>query len=46
MAQTVDVNQETSDLETKRSITHDTDGVAVFVLNLPSNVTALKFEVS
>ncbi|EDL08638.1 hemolytic complement, partial [Mus musculus] len=45
MAQTVDVNQETSDLETKRSITHDTDGVAVFVLNLPSNVTVLKFEI-
>ncbi|XP_031225832.1 complement C5 [Mastomys coucha] len=45
MAQTVDENQETTDLETKRSITHAADGVASFVVNLPSEVTALKFEV-
>ncbi|XP_027241244.2 complement C5 isoform X1, partial [Cricetulus griseus] len=44
-AQTVDVNQETSDLEPKRSVTHTTDGVASFVVNLPSEVTALNFNV-
>lgn len=45
-AQTVDVNQETSDLESKGSITRLSDGVASFVLNLPSGVTALNFDVS
>lgn len=45
-AQTVDVNQETSDLESKESITRLSDGVASFVLNLPSGVTALNFDVS
>ncbi|XP_051041245.1 complement C5 [Phodopus roborovskii] len=44
-AQAVDVNQETSDLESKRSVTHTTDGVASFVVNLPSDVTALNFNV-
>ncbi|XP_055455987.1 complement C5 [Psammomys obesus] len=45
MAQTVDVNQETSDLEPKRSVTHASDGVASFVVNLPSEVKALRFNV-
>lgn len=45
-AQTVDVNQETSDLEAKRSTTNAADGVASFVVNLPSDVTGLQFEVS
>ncbi|XP_038191822.1 complement C5-like [Arvicola amphibius] len=44
-AQTVDENQDTSDLEPKRSVTHATDGVAPFVVNLPSEVTALNFNV-
>ncbi|OBS72579.1 hypothetical protein A6R68_12851, partial [Neotoma lepida] len=44
-AQIVDVNQETSDLEPKRSVTHATDGAASFVVNLPSEVTTLKFYV-
>ncbi|KAM7316887.1 hypothetical protein ACRRTK_024618 [Alexandromys fortis] len=44
-AQAVDENQDTSDLEPKRSVTHATDGVAPFVVNLPSEVTALHFNV-
>nr|XP_004662810.2 complement C5 [Jaculus jaculus] len=44
-AQTVDVNQETSDMEPKKSLTHVSDGVASFVVNLPSGVTALEFSV-
>nr|XP_008271599.1 complement C5 isoform X1 [Oryctolagus cuniculus] len=44
-AQTVDVNQQTSDLETKGSVTRLSDGVASFVVNLPSGVTALDFYV-
>ncbi|KAM9207363.1 complement C5 [Dugong dugon] len=44
-AKTVDVNEETSDLESKKSITNVNDGVASFVVNLPSGVTALEFEV-
>ncbi|XP_058380728.1 complement C5 [Diceros bicornis minor] len=44
-AQTVDVNQETSDLESKKSVTHSSDGVASFVVNLPSEVTVLEFNV-
>ncbi|KAK7802507.1 hypothetical protein U0070_018246, partial [Myodes glareolus] len=44
-AQTVDENQDTSDLEPKRSVTHATDGVAPFVVNLPSEVMALNFNV-
>ncbi|XP_073907214.1 complement C5 [Castor canadensis] len=42
-AQTVDINQETSDLESQRSVSHLNDGVAAFVVNLPSGVTALEF---
>lgn len=45
-AQTVDVNQETSDLESKKSVTQSSDGVASFVVNLPSGVTVLEFNVS
>ncbi|XP_058528625.1 complement C5 [Ochotona princeps] len=45
-AQTVDVNEETSDLESKESITRLSDGVASFVVNLPSGVTALNFDVN
>jgi complement component 5 len=45
-AQTVDINQETSDLESQRSVSHLNDGVAAFVVNLPSGVTALEFYVS
>ncbi|XP_014685899.1 complement C5 [Equus asinus] len=44
-AQTVDVNQETSDLESKKSVTQSSDGVASFVVNLPSGVTVLEFNV-
>ncbi|XP_041530470.1 complement C5-like [Microtus oregoni] len=44
-AQAVDENQDTSDLEPKRSVTHATDGVAPFVVNLPSEATALHFNV-
>ncbi|XP_051022288.1 complement C5 [Acomys russatus] len=44
-AQTVDVNQEMSDLEPKRSLTHAADGVASFVVNIPTEVTVLKFDV-
>lgn len=45
-AQTVDVNQETSHLESKKSVTRSSDGVASFVVNLPSGVTMLEFNVS
>lgn len=44
-AQTVDVNQETSHLESKKSVTRSSDGVASFVVNLPSGVTMLEFNV-
>ncbi|XP_006865786.1 PREDICTED: complement C5 [Chrysochloris asiatica] len=44
-AKATDVNQETSDLEPKKSITHVKDGVASFVVNLPSGVTALEFDI-
>ncbi|XP_023557367.1 complement C5 isoform X2 [Octodon degus] len=44
-ARTVSVNQETSDLEPKKSITSLSHGVALFVVNLPSGVTALDFHV-
>ncbi|KAH0517074.1 Complement C5, partial [Microtus ochrogaster] len=44
-AQAVAENQDTSDLEPKRRVTHATDGVAPFVVNLPSEVTALHFNV-
>ncbi|XP_057580194.1 complement C5-like [Hippopotamus amphibius kiboko] len=44
-AQTLDVNQETSDLESKQSVTRSSDGVASFVVNLPSEVTVLAFKV-
>ncbi|XP_003479183.1 complement C5 [Cavia porcellus] len=44
-AQTVDVNQEISDLEPKKSVTSLSDGVASFVINLPSEVKALEFRV-
>ena len=45
-AQMLDVNQETSDLESKQSVTRSSDGVASFVVNLPSEVTVLEFKVS
>ncbi|XP_053512135.1 complement C5 isoform X2 [Artibeus jamaicensis] len=44
-AQTVDENQETADLEPKKSVTGSSDGVALFVVNLPTGVTALEFNV-
>uniref|UniRef100_A0A8I3WW69 Complement C5 n=1 Tax=Callithrix jacchus TaxID=9483 RepID=A0A8I3WW69_CALJA len=44
-AQTIDVNQEPSDLEPKKSVTRVDDGVASFVVNLPSGVTVLEFNV-
>ncbi|XP_011359292.1 complement C5 [Pteropus vampyrus] len=44
-AQTVNENQETTDLESKKSVTGFSDGVALFVVNLPSGVTALEFNV-
>ncbi|XP_066223380.1 complement C5 [Saccopteryx leptura] len=44
-AQTVDENQETADLESKKSVTDSSDGVASFVVNLPAGVTALEFNV-
>ncbi|XP_043309645.1 complement C5 [Cervus canadensis] len=44
-AKTLDVNQETSDLESKKSVTRSSDGVASFVVNLPSEVTVLEFNV-
>ncbi|XP_049752859.1 complement C5 isoform X2 [Elephas maximus indicus] len=44
-AKTVDANQETSDLESKKSVTHVNDGVASFVVNLRSGVTALEFDI-
>lgn len=45
-AQTVNENQETADLESRKSLTGSIDGVASFVVNLPSGVTALEFTVS
>lgn len=45
-AHTVDVNQEMSDLESKKSVTRSSDGVASFVINLPSGATVLEFNVS
>uniref|UniRef100_A0A0D9RLA3 Complement C5 n=3 Tax=Chlorocebus sabaeus TaxID=60711 RepID=A0A0D9RLA3_CHLSB len=44
-AQTIDVNQETSDLEPRKSVTRVDDGVASFVVNLPSGVAVLEFNV-
>ncbi|XP_076999393.1 complement C5 [Tamandua tetradactyla] len=44
-AKAVNAQQETSDLESKRRVTQASDGVASFVVNLPSNVTALEFHV-
>lgn len=44
-AQTIDENQETADLESMKSVTGSSDGVASFVVNLPSGVTALEFTV-
>ncbi|XP_002916001.1 complement C5 [Ailuropoda melanoleuca] len=44
-AHTVDGNQETSDLESKKSVTRSNDGVASFVFNLPSGATVLGFNV-
>ncbi|XP_045419008.1 complement C5 isoform X4 [Lemur catta] len=42
-AETVDENQETSHLEPKNSVTRLSDGVASFVVNLPSGVMTLEF---
>ncbi|XP_054440439.1 complement C5 isoform X2 [Pteronotus mesoamericanus] len=44
-AQTVNENQEMADLESRKSVTSSSDGVALFVVNLPSGVTALEFNV-
>ncbi|KAI4589347.1 hypothetical protein MJG53_003755, partial [Ovis ammon polii x Ovis aries] len=44
-AKTFDVNQEISDLESKKSVTRSSDGVASFVVNLPSEVTVLEFNI-
>ncbi|XP_054582993.1 complement C5 isoform X2 [Eptesicus fuscus] len=44
-AQTVSDNQEMAELESKESVTGSSDGVASFVVNLPSAVTALEFTV-
>ncbi|XP_021566897.1 complement C5 isoform X2 [Carlito syrichta] len=44
-AQTFDENQEATDLEPRKSVTRVTDGVASFVVNLPSGVTVLEFNV-
>uniref|UniRef100_A0A8D1F183 Complement C5 n=1 Tax=Sus scrofa TaxID=9823 RepID=A0A8D1F183_PIG len=44
-AQTLDANQETSDLESKKSVTRSRDGVASFVVNLPAGVTVLEFNI-
>ncbi|XP_029058501.1 complement C5 isoform X2 [Monodon monoceros] len=44
-AQMLDVNQETTDLESKQSVTRSSDGVASFVVNLPSEVVVLEFKV-
>lgn len=45
-AHTFDVNQEMSDLEPKKEVTRSSNGVASFVLNLPSGATVLEFNVS
>lgn len=45
-AHSVNVNQEVSDLESKKSVTRSSDGVASFVVNLPSGATVLEFNVS
>lgn len=45
-AQTFNENQKMSDLEPQRSVTGSSDGVAPFVVNLPSGVTVLEFTVS
>ncbi|KAG8518805.1 Complement C5 [Galemys pyrenaicus] len=44
-AQALDENQEMFDLESKQSVTRSIDGVASFVVNLPSGVTMLEFNV-
>ncbi|XP_049629042.1 complement C5-like [Suncus etruscus] len=44
-AQTSGADQEMFDLEPKRSVTQASDGVASFVINLPSGVTVLEFSV-
>ncbi|NIG59363.1 complement C5-like [Pontoporia blainvillei] len=41
----LDVNQETTDSESKQSVTRSSDGVASFVVNLPSEVMVLEFKV-
>ncbi|XP_039090539.1 complement C5 [Hyaena hyaena] len=44
-AQTIDVNQEMSNLELMKSVTHSNDGVASFIVNLPSGTRMLEFNV-
>ncbi|XP_043421161.1 complement C5 [Prionailurus bengalensis] len=44
-AQTFDVNQEMSNLESKKSVTRSSDGVASFMVNLPSGARMLEFNV-
>ncbi|KAG3287844.1 complement C5 [Ictidomys tridecemlineatus] len=44
-AQSINENQEKVNLESQKSITGLNDGVASFVVNIPSGVTALEFDV-
>ncbi|XP_062937737.1 complement C5-like [Cynocephalus volans] len=44
-AKTVAKTQEKTDLDLRKSTTNDRDGVASFVLNVPTGVTALEFHV-
>ncbi|XP_068929888.1 complement C5 [Petaurus breviceps papuanus] len=44
-AKAIDENQEETQREPLRSTTHQNNGVALFVVNLPSHVTALEFNV-
>lgn len=45
-ARTVDKTQKKTDLVPRKSTTNYTDGVASFMVNIPSDVTALEFHVS
>ncbi|XP_027723946.1 complement C5-like [Vombatus ursinus] len=44
-AKAIDENQEETQKEPQRSTTHQNNGVALFVVNLPSHVTTLEFNV-
>lgn len=45
-ARTVDKTQKKTDLVPRKSTTNYIDGVASFMVNIPSDVTALEFHVS